>query len=746
MGYIYNPNGASQWDSRQNMQNIKRLDLTRAVFPVQNDMRIADMTGVVGQLDTLYLPISAAMNTIPDSCLCVGNNTTVEELCIPGNFQHFGDWAFYSNGGNLKHIYTTAIDAEGNGYPARKSDADKYDESKIIDMWDDNEHSMTPDAEKGGCFTFSENLKSVGTKCFNQYNLKDVYNMATTAPTCKFNAFSSVSYMNNNGYLESGIAKSVTRNIYGGGNGKWMTYLHFPETCSDEEKAHYTDVTRKYSIPDGDGRTDGNGDIVCWPTQPEWGRSEAQAIAGITWEFWKDADDGADYVGSYENTAFAGVVAPYDDWMRSSDNVWTGDSLLYTYYGYSLLDKTYSTSNNAKGFRVKGTASLKNSGASYIGWVDDTDAVYDTDYMGWHQFVLAYTSVTKKATYDAYKTDNWYTFCVPTDLTKAELLEYFGVPAGATIDGEAASGTTYPKLVTLYGVDRNMDSEQITLRFTKDLVGNNKRWNFEADSYYGKDQESNHYEDLSNDDDVIVYAGCPYLIKPYKPVAIDTLSNYTYNPAKYMLGIKTGVKSSTNGDMYKHYPKIDYVVTAARTENKKVDDEYVEDHYGDSLYVYHFIGTYKTDTIAANDTVYYWGKNKKGVCKWYRHTNGKQMNWNPYICMAGALGTTSLDSTFVTMKGTGDKGVNVYSVKYHGAINDDLFNLVTGAKTAPSYVMAFDDDEIKSETTGIEEIADVEETEEVVSGPVYSVNGQRVNSNSLAKGVYIRGGKKFVVK
>jgi hypothetical protein len=54
---------------------------------------------------------------------------------------------------------------------------------------------------------------------------------------------------------------------------------------------------------------------------------------------------------------------------------------------------------------------------------------------------------------------------------------------------------------------------------------------------------------------------------------------------------------------------------------------------------------------------------------------------------------------------------------------------------------------------GVEETGSLTEIENIFSEPVreedskvYNINGQRLGSNSLQKGIYIKNGKKFIVK
>jgi len=730
--------GFKNWN---NTNGLTRIDLTRAVFPNNNDMRIGQLLAA-GALKTLYLPISAEETNLPDSCLAFSNNN-IQDLCIPGNFKRIGVNAINpANGTTFLHIFTSDVDSEGNGYPVRLEDA-KYNAEYIIDEWahkDDDRSAWTTDDWKnnGGAITISENVEFIGNHAFaNQIYVKDVYAMGKKAPICSFNAFSSVCYTANN-TGPSGIS-SVNRDSYLTGPG-WMAMLHYPAECSAEEVKHYRDIDRKYTIPDIEGRTDGNGNPLYWPSQLDWNRSFAQACAGITWKYWKDAEDGSEWAPAWGTTSepYSGVET-YSNWQAEPWN------------GYTLLSNDYI---NGK----------------YSNWIKDTNAIYvdglsantthedvtTTGYMGWHQFVLAETYSPELKTYKEYNQKDWYTICVPTDLTRAEVLKYFGVPAGAgyyelkngvndTTNLITASSDIYPVLTTLYGVDRNMKTNKITLHFTDDLT-NGKTWDFTADSYYAYDEstgkaDQDHYIEASGDNDVVMFAGCPYLIKPYVPKDLDTATVVKYSPAKFMLAYNHNdrVDSKGKGEYIKH-PKADYVVNSVRTETDESKSIETVLNNDDQNYVYHFVGTYQKTTLPQY-AYYIATSSKTKKVKWYRKTSSKTVNWNPYVGIIGALGTLEIGETTYNF-GSGTT-VTVPYVSYGDLENDDLFSKTSGAKVKASYDMQFGHTD-ESTTTGITTVETTITTDN--DAAVYTLDGRRVNSNSLSKGIYIKNGKKFIVK
>jgi len=517
--------------------------------------------------------------------------------------------------------------------------------------------------------------------------------------------------------------------------------------------------------PTAKGHTDGYGNIVGWPTQSEYSRSEAQACAGITWKFWKDGDYGEKqengagvYCGDWRCSATSGgngftggSTNVLTGWMAGDASSWAGNDILYKEYGYKL-DYESGSKAYAAARKIKGTASsTTNSGAKYYEWVDtdNLDATYDTDYMGWHQFVLAYTSMPVEETYDKYVKDDWYTICVPTDLTKAEVLKYFGVPGeyNATIDGEPSSGDVYPEIRTLYGVDRNMKTQMITFQFTDDLT-QGKTWKFTDSSYY-LDKEDDHYEEASDENDIIMYAGCPYIIKPYVPVAVDTMANYTYKPGTWVLSQKSGDLTSSVDETYLKCPRLDYKVHAVRTleDGSTTQTELEEGSTDESkVYYYHFVGTYEK-TAMPQYCFFLSNSKKKPAKKWYKNSKTTR-NWNPTIAIMGALGEVKDSKDTISYGGKKGDGVVVYNITYEDVVEDNLFNLTSGAKVAPSYAMAFGHTDQEETVTGIVEVTTLNEEEDTATGTVYGINGQKVGNSleGLSKGVYILNGKKYVVK
>ena len=84
----------------------------------------------------------------------------------------------------------------------------------------------------------------------------------------------------------------------------------------------------------------------------------------------------------------------------------------------------------------------------------------------------------------------------------------------------------------------------------------------------------------------------------------------------------------------------------------------------------------------------------------------------------------------------GSNGLNPYRWYMKVESRDSRYNMSNAAKAITIKVL---DDE--SETTGIDELQTANG-----NSSVYDINGRKVNENSLKPGMYIKNGKKFVVK
>ena len=399
----------------------------------------------------------------------------------------------------------------------------------------------------------------------------------------------------------------------------------------------------------------------------------------------------------------------------------------------------------------------------------ETDT-YNTDYAGWHQFVLTnygHTIPTPPAT--NYYEDDYYTLCFPFDMSKDEVLSILGVnyseiakatPAGTTVptvtvDGTEVTADVFPKVYTLKGVTRI--GSTITLEFSQDLMALAEiDWTIDVDATNNTEEYKNGYsynkqlpQRPSDGEDIYIKGGYPYLVKPILPTGTTIssgLAKYIMTKHAYTkneLGNKKVIPESTE---YIAAPVLDHKVIARDGDNHKLQN-------GNIDYYYYFQGAYtyletpETNTqsphpLAVPHYAYFLGKKKGGSSKqFFRHTSATDRSWSAYSCVIG--GKCPAEAAVINMKteeGDEIKGNNV-TFKFT-ADNDDFENADVKYKFTIEGEDGFD------EAVNIEKIDGEVVNAAALEGDVFNVAGQRVGTSieGLSKGLYIVNGKKILVK
>ena len=159
------------------------------------------------------------------------------------------------------------------------------------------------------------------------------------------------------------------------------------------------------------------------------------------------------------------------------------------------------------------------------------DVVKSNDYRGWHQFIIGSYSANTTEEMEpirSYITDSdWWTICSQYDVRYSEMKVLFGNPKEGKI----------PYLSKLLYVVRDVENNQITLMFSKNLMVYKEQFKDENGQLTGYEQfpdaegkfsgRVHGYIDESEDgkwsqeeltnDPVILHAGVPYMIKPEIP-------------------------------------------------------------------------------------------------------------------------------------------------------------------------------------------------------------------------------------
>ncbi len=581
-------------------------------------------------------------------------------------------------------------------------------------------------------YTFSANLIEIeggigdNSTFFGDHieDVTDIYVLAEKAPLCGANAFAGSMTYGNNGFAGN-WTHPICRENYNNGN-RWICVLHYPSSSTDEEAAKYTDITRNYTLIDEVGNVDGDGRPIAWPRHAEFKRAYEQALNGYIWYDWKEYAEGA-----------TEVIQIYDASIVSV---------------------------NPNG--------------------------YDRAYQGWHEFVLVGNSRSRD--FDPQKENreyiqrDWYTICVPYDLTKSQLLNMLGVVNSeddetvyALEENEgkwevSETGTTvtqnlYPDVRALTHVSRDINengtyvSGKVTLHLSEPLIRVDENGTITC-SYVDINEDGQGYTHatLEGDDPVVMEGGHAYLIRPYVPKEwndqIKNLGMYimamadSYNnaavsaglPAPYSYNEDCKFENKVYLPCFKH--KIHAVKGngSPNTSARNTPEFVYEDAESQSPAYYRFVGTYTQTTVP--QYAYYLGKNKTTGAHQFFRTTKETTKWNPYSAVIVGL---SDNPNYTGVDTEGQTGIQ--SVRFVSDNENDL-RALAGEVTNPSNAgksLSFEQimGDANGEATGIVDV-NVSESVNVSNNKVYSINGQYMGTslNNLPKGIYIINGQKKVVK
>lgn len=581
-------------------------------------------------------------------------------------------------------------------------------------------------------YTFSANLEEIeggigGKSTFFGNHIEavtDIYVLAEEAPLCGANAFAGSMTYGNNGFAGN-WTHPICRENYINSN-KWICVLHYPSSSTDEQAAKYTDITRNYTLIDEVGNVDGDGRPIAWPRHAEFYRAYNQAINGYIWYDWKEYAEGATEV-------------------------------------IQIYDASKVSANPTK---------------------------YDQAYQGWHEFVLVGNSRSRdfdpqKENSDYIQRD-WYTICVPYDLTRSQLLNMLGVvnsEAEETVyaleknegkwevseTGTAVTQNLYPDVRALTHVSRDINengtyvSGKVTLHLSEPLISVDENGNVTCSHVdINEDGQGYTHATLEGDDPIVMEGGHAYLIRSYVPKEwndqIKNLGMYimamadSYNnaavsaglPAPYSYNEDCKFENKVYLPCFKH--KI-HAVKGNGSPNasaRNIPEFVYEDAEGQSPAYYRFVGTYTQTTVP--QYAYYLGKNKTTGAHQFFRTTKETTKWNPYSAVIVGL---SSNPNYTGVDTSGQTGIQ--SVGFVSDNENDL-RALAGEVTNPSNAgksLSFEQlmGDANGEATGIVDV-NVNSNVNVSNNKVYSINGQYMGTslNKLPKGIYIINGQKKVVK
>lgn len=557
-------------------------------------------------------------------------------------------------------------------------------------------------------------MRYIGAIAFGNRRYQDVFFYGENAPLMPFgtieswlgtgSAFDEITLMGNNGFVPTkGEISDDANTGYANrenykNQGVYFCLLHFPKDLTDEQRAAYTDITRVYKTVD-EGQTFYYGQNESNPySYHEVGEEETELKFS---SYIASKKTSCGFQDTYLGRQY--IWPSQQEWTRS----YVVNSLGYNWNGKDKYLPTLSDEDLAvlayAGYKVADETHPANEETGYY----TLENLQMMAHMGTRQFPLGNSDVNvdkkteEKPTYPInIKGGQWWTICVPFDMTKAQVDEVFGVDT---------------HVCRFNKVERVVNSEEkvksIKLFFTNDVYVH-KSTKDESGKYTTSNGTS------VADDDIVIYAHESYMIYPTKN---NDDANSMYNISDYTL---------VTGSPLPTLVKANEQFTGGAKESASDEADWNKE--------YRFVGNYQTavavsETATASEETFardvknvtvpqysYIYAQKKGTSRaqfWFY--TGTQMLWGANKCVVQASARDGGQSDYLT---------------YFGGNG-------TGAAKQLSF---FGKDE---DVTGIENI-------EIIAGNendtqiVYNLNGQVVNGNlnNLQKGVYIKNGKKFMVK
>lgn len=467
-------------------------------------------------------------------------------------------------------------------------------------------------------------------------------------------------------------------------HGVYLCMLHYPKELSDENRDTYTDITRVYKTY----RT-ADGKFIATDT----GTNEATDKVG------KEEKDEILNAGLCHS--FKKVTWGYADTYLGEQYIWPS---------HSQFNRAYCTASHSVkwdgvtpvtcGLSAEEIAALKYAG--YDTSEQNLDELKKIAHMGTRQFVLANADVNedkepeKEPEYPVdIKGGEWWTICLPFNMTKAMVDETFGKDTQVCLFDRVRRQ-----------VNRTTKKNRIVLYFTQNVY-KHKTEPKKADGTWNFDETA----PAPADEDIVIYAHESYMIHPTKTGEDAVFAVKNYQP---VVGNPTP--------------------TVVMGKNEYTGESDTPDNVP-----YRYVGNYlenvdaqvasQSDTQTATQALtkvkvpkfsYVYASDDKETKFWFLTSD--DMTWMPNKC--------------VVQTNTRGDGQNDY---------EEFFDYTVSSAKQSSF---FGEDFIDTPTSIDDEMVII--AGEGSDAPVYSLDGTLVNTTGdltgLPKGVYIKGGKKYVVK
>ena len=649
-----------------------------------------------------------------------GGVTLLTNVTLPNSLTEIGEKAFlYAGklasielGANLTYIGKEAFVGTGLTSISFPENLDKIDDGAFYGLnitnlvfneklrFIGNSAFALPSEQTETVLMIPASVKYIGPFAFNFRQYQDVYFQGTKAPLMPVGkaifhsnwgegtAFSAHTLMGNSGFDPS--SGNLRDDAKGEGfanrenykNGRvYFCIMHYPSSTSDEDAKDFTDTSRTYeTCPEG-----GTWDYANTPL--------AVGKEGADPEF-KTGMSNAPYIGTK-------VDYGYQDTYLGRQYIWPSQSqwvrsYIVNSYGYNWDGVTKYRSNLTE----EDYATLKEAG--FV--VGTGEGQYTEDelckiaHMGTRRFVLVNGDSKSTPEYKiTMKPGQWWTLCVPFNMTKKQVLDTFGADTQLCL---------FNKVTRDLGVN---GKNKIVLYFTQDVLKHSTK---NADGTKMKDANGMWSADIATaqdnvaDDDVVLWAHESYMIKPYNGEQSDQDPVFVVKNYEAVEGnpLPTVVQSTTT------------VQSRQASETKE----------------YRFVGNYlgnenarATKVTIPQYSYVYANTNSDPVYK-FRFYTGNTSTWKP---------NKSLVQTNDRNGGMDDYN-NFFGI-------DKSAPLPAGSKQASVF-----GGENFGETTGIEDVTIVAGTDTLT--PVFNLEGKMVSANGdaagLPAGIYVKNGQKFMVK
>ena len=729
--------------------NLKTLDLGAATCTDFSKETFA-ANGAHGYpaLETLTLPLNESKETpanvvsylqgqnfklthviVPEGYEKIGANTfetgagvnLLTNVTLPNSLTEIGEKAFFNAGNlasielgaNLTYIGKEAFMGTGLTSISFPENLDKIDDGAFYDLnianlvfneklrFIGNSAFALPSEQTETVLMIPASVKYIGPFAFNFRQYQDVYFQGTKAPLMPVGkaifhsdwgegtAFSAHTLMGNSGFNPaSGDLRDdaygegfANRENYKSSTGVYFCIMHYPSSTSDEDAKDFTDTSRTYE--------------TC-PEGGKWDHANTPLTVG---------KEGADpeFKAGMPNASYNGIKVDYgyQDTYLGRQYIWPSQiqwvrSYIVNSYGYNWDGVTKYRSKLTE----EDYATLKEAG-----FVADTDGgQYTKDelckiaHMGTRRFVLVDDDSRSTPDYKIMmKPGQWWTLCVPFNMTKKQVLDTFGADTQLCL---------FNKVTRDLGVN---GKNKIVLYFTQDVLNHSTK---NADGTKMKDANGMWSADIATakdnvaNDDVVLWAHESYMIKPYNGEQSNQDAVFVVKKYEAVEGdpLPTVVESTTA------------VQSRQASKTKK----------------YRFVGNYLGDenARATKETIpqysYVYANTKSDPVYKFRFYTGNTSTWKP---------NKSLVQTCDRNGGMDDYN-NFFGI-------DKSTPLPAGSKQASVF-----GGENFGETTGIEDVTIVAGTDTLT--PVFNLEGKMVSSNGdaagLPAGIYVKNGQKFMVK